>query len=354
MAAWLWSRLAAVVAATWLIASAVFLLNQLGLSLAEQRGLGNANATYKLGTPAELAASQQALRQRLGLDVPAFYITRQAGPPVRWQWHGTRNQYHRWLLGLLHGQLGHSLRDDQPVSEKLLPALAYTLPLMGLALVLSTAAALALALYLAGGPATTPSRAALETALTSLQALPLFMLALALLLLLANPELLNIVPAADLDSYQAAPGSARWLAGYVPRLVLPVLSLLLASLPELTLPLAASLRHELASPYSVAARAKGLSGYQVLWRHALPNALLPLLTTFSGLLPALVAGAVVVEGLFALPGMGRLLAEATATRDYPVLIAGILLTAAARLLALLAADAAHYRLDPRLRAHLAP
>jgi peptide/nickel transport system permease protein len=124
-------------------------------------------------------------------------------------------------------------------------------------------------------------------------------------------------------------------------------------LPELTLPLAAALRRELASPYAVAARAKGVGQRRLVWHHALPNALLPLLVSFTGLLPALVAGAVVVEVLFALPGMGRLLAEAASTQDYPVLIAGVLLTAGARLLALVAADLLQYRLDPRVRAALA-
>ena len=80
------------------------------------------------------------------------------------------------------------------------------------------------------------------------------------------------------------------------------------------------------------------------------NALLPLLVAFTGLLPSLVAGSVVVEVLFALPGMGRLLADAAAAHDYPMLVAGVLVAAAARLLALLAADIIQYRLDPRLRA----
>ena len=352
MLGWLLTRLAGVVLAAWLIASAVFLLGQLRPSFAEQQAFERAEVP-QLGTAAELAASQQALRQRLGLNQPPFYFTRRAGPPVSWQWHGLHNQYHYWLRGLLRGQLGRSLRDDQPVAEKLAPALGYTLPLMSLALALGTALALGFATYLAAGNANTPGRAVLRVVLTGLQALPLFVLALLALLLLANPAVLNILPASDLSSYQPDPSSGRWLANYLVRLALPLLSLVLAALPELTLPLAAALRHELASPYAVAARAKGVATRRLVWHHALPNAVLPLLVTFTGLLPALVAGAVVVEVLFALPGMGRLLAEAAATQDYPVLIAGVLLTAGARLLALLAADVLHYRLDPRLRAALA-
>lgn len=291
--------------------------------------------------------------QPVGFGQPAFYFTRLAGPPVRWQWHGWHNQYHYWLRGVLRGQLGRSLSDDQPVAEKLAPALAHTLPLMGLALALSTALALGFATYLAAGPATTLGRVGLRVGLTGLQALPLFVLALLALLLLANPDALNLLPVSNLGSYQPSLATGRWLADYLAHLALPLLSLVLAALPELTLPLAAALRHELASPYAVAARAKGVPTRRLVWHHALPNALLPLLVTFTGLLPALVAGAVVVEVLFALPGMGRLLAEAAAAQDYPVLTAGVLLTAGARLLALLAADVFHYWLDPRLRAALA-
>ena len=79
------------------------------------------------------------------------------------------------------------------------------------------------------------------------------------------------------------------------------------------------------------------------------NALLPTLAQLAELLPALVAGAVVVEVIFALPGMGRLLAEAAAARDYPVLVGGVLLTGAARLLALLLADLLYFWADPRIR-----
>ncbi|NML67418.1 ABC transporter permease [Hymenobacter sp. RP-2-7] len=354
MLGWLLTRLVGVVLAAWLLASAVFLLGQLRPSFAEQQALARTDEpAAAFSSPGQVAASQQALRQRLVLDQPAFYVTRAAGPPVRWQWHGLHNQYHHWLRGVLRGQWGRSLRDDQPVLEKLAPALAYTLPLMSLALALSTALALGLGAYLASGPLATPGRVALRLVLTGLQALPLFVLALLLLLLLANPEMLDILPAADLGNYDADPSSGRWLAAYFIRLALPLLSLVLAALPELTLPLAAALRHELASPYAVAARAKGVPARRLVWHHALPNAVLPLLVTLTGLLPALVAGAVVVEVLFALPGMGRLLAEAAATQDYPVLIAGVLLTAGVRLLALVAADLLHYWLDPRLRATLA-
>jgi peptide/nickel transport system permease protein len=350
MSGWLVARLGRALGAAWLIASLVFIASRTLPSGPEQQALSEAGdlsrPTATVVSAASQAASQQALRQRLGLDLPLFYVGRAPGPHGPWQWHGAANQYHIWVRGLLHGDWGHSYRDGQPVLDLVRPALACTLPLAGVAALLAAGLALLLALYLARAPGSWLRRL-IRAGLGALHVMPLFLLALGLLLLLANPDVLNLLPAAG----QAPPASttgqlaAYWLA----RTALPLLSLVLAVLPELTLPLAAALRHETQMGYATTARAKGLTAAQVLRRHALPNALLPLLTTFTDLLPTLAAGVVVVEVLFALPGTGRLLAEAAAAHDYPLVVAGVLLTAGARLLALVLADVLYFLLDPRLR-----
>ena len=350
MTGWLVARLGRALGAAWLIASLVFMVSRALPGGPEQQALAEAgdlsHPTAGVASAASQGASRQALRQRLGLDFPLFYVTRAPGPRGPWQWHGAANQYHAWVRGLLHGDWGYSYRDGQPVLALLRPALAYTLPLASAAALLATGLALLLALYLARAPGGWLRRL-VRAALGGLQVMPLFLLALGLLLLLANPDVLNLLPAAGLPPPGSPPGqvAAYWLA----RAALPLLSLVLAVLPELTLPLAAALRHETQAGYATTARAKGLTTAQVLRRHALPNALLPLLTTFTDLLPTLAAGVVVVEVLFALPGTGRLLAEAAAAHDYPLVVAGVLLTAGARLLALVLADVLYFLLDPRLR-----
>ncbi|MGI4743593.1 MAG: ABC transporter permease [Janthinobacterium lividum] len=294
------------------------------------------------------AQARQALNERLGLAEPVFYFTRTGPTPPVWHWHGTHNQYHHWLIGLLHGQLGISFRDGQPVGPQLWAALIYTLPLTGLAAFITVGWAFALGLVLASGPQPgvyTGWRVGLQLVLTGLQGLPLFALALGLLFLFANPDAFNILPA-----YSLADSSTTWQPQvYLLRLALPMLALVLAALPELTLPLAAALQHELRTNYATTARAKGLTTSQLLRRHALPNALLPLLTSFASLLPTMVAGTIVVETIFALPGTGRLLAEAVVAHDYPMVVAGVLLTAAARLLALALTDVLYALADPRIR-----
>lgn len=349
MAGWLVARLGRAVVGAWLIASLVFISSRLlgggqeELALADATDLSHA---AMVRTAASQEAAQQTVRQRLGLVLPIFYVTRSAAPLTTWQWHGTANQYHTWLVGLLHGQLGTSYRDGQPVTVMLQHALAYTLPLAGSVALVAVMLALALGLYLASGPASLLKRI-ITTALSSLQVIPLFLLALGLLLLFANPDFLNLLPVAG----QAPADASGWqLASYwAARSLLPGLSLVLAVLPELTLPLVALLQHEARADYATTARAKGLTKARMLYRHALPNAVLPLLTTVTDLLPTLLAGTVVVEVLFALPGSGRLLAEAAAAHDYPIVVAGVLFTAITRLLGLVLADILYLVADPRLR-----
>lgn len=345
MAAWLLGRLGRTALAAWGIASVLFLVLHWLPAPADTYGnLGDATdlsqPSGSLGRTESRQAARQAVQHRLGLDEPVFYVSHCGG---YWRWHGAANQYHRWLVQLAQGHLGRSYRTGQPVEALLAPALALTVPLMLLVALLSTGLAVVLALALASGPAARGWRIGLQSLLTTVQALPLFVLGLGLLLLLANPDVLDVLPAAGPAD---EPPTAVLLG---PRLLLPLLTLVLATLPEQTLLLTAALHHEQRDQYATVARAKGLSTWQVTTRHALPNAWLTLLTSFTSLLPTLVSGAVVVEVLFALPGTGRLLAEAAATHDYPVVVGGVLLLAAVRLLALLLADALYLRAEPRLR-----
>jgi peptide/nickel transport system permease protein len=343
MRRWLLLQLGRAGLAAWATASLVFILSRTLATGAEEAILAETN-DLQTHTSASDATARQALRQRLGLNEPVFYVTRSRLAPAAWHWHGSTNQYHRWLVGLAHGQLGRSYRDGQPIGPQVAAALACTLPLAVAAAVLAALAAAGLGLVLAGGaPAAAPTswRLGLQLLLSSLQSIPVFALAVALLFLFASPDALDLLPAYALgDQPDALPPSA---------FVMPTLTLVLAVLPELTLPLVAALRHELRANYATTARAKGVPAATLLRRHVLPNAFLPLLTSFASLLPSLLAGAVLVETIFALPGVGRLLATATAAHDYPVVVAGVLLVAGVRLLCLLAADVLHAWADPRIR-----
>lgn len=341
-------HLAQTLLGTWLLASAVFLLSRSGSEQALRQAIPASDLLMPMASAADIQATRIATRHRLGLDQPLFYIGRTAAGD--WKWRGWHNQYHQWLRALGRGSLGTSFRTGEPVTQRLARALAFTLPLTATAAGLAAVAALLLAVSMAAGPR---RQLPIRAVLVILQSLPLFVIALALLLLLANPDVLDWFPATDLapvpHATNASPFSATLVLNTLPRLVLPVTALILTALPELTLQLDAALAHELRQPYILAARAKGLSTSALVRRHALRNALLPTLAQLAELLPAMVAGAVVVEVIFALPGMGRLLAEAAATRDYPLLVGGVLLVGTARLVSLLLADVSYSWADPRIR-----
>ncbi|HEX8330708.1 MAG TPA: ABC transporter permease [Hymenobacter sp.] len=353
MAQLLFWRLVRTALAVWALASIVFLLSHRDAAAAVQVAMPDAaelgttgNATPTIGN----RATEASISQRLGLNLPLFYASRSPRSGITsagWHWNGAANQYHRWLSGLLRGNWGTSFRTGQPVLSRLRDALSFTLPLTGTAALLAVLTALALAQRLSvksrwQGP--------VRAFLAAVHGLPLFVVALALLLVFANPDVLEWFPAYGLDQpSDVEAGSWERVGTYAMHMALPIFALTLTALPELTLQLDAALTQELGADYATTARAKGLAEGAVVRHHALRNALLPTFTQLAELLPSLVAGAVVVEVIFALPGMGRLLAEAAASRDYHMLVGGVLITGAARLLALALADFFYWWLDPRIR-----
>lgn len=352
MAGFIFWRLARTLLAIWALASAVFLLSRQDLDTSLRLALpdtANQVGSRPALLPESQQAAQQALRQRFGLDLPVFYVSRGPASATRgkpWHWHGSRNQYHQWLRALAHGDLGTSFRTGENVASRLRHALTFTLPLTGMAAVLAVLGALALAQRLATAPWW---QRPLRAGLVAVHGLPLFVVALLLLLVFANPDVLDWLPAYGFGQLnEMATSTGQHLADGLLHLILPVAALVITALPELTLQLSAALQQELGTAYATTARAKGLSEAAVVWHHAMRNALLPTIAQIAEFLPALVAGAVVVEVVFALPGMGRLLAEASAARDYPVLIGSVLLTGAVRLLALLLADLCYFWADPRI------
>lgn len=342
-------RLVQWVFTVWALASLLFLLTS---TLPDEQQLLIRFSETIIGgeTPSQkqIADAQLTVRQRLGLTAPVFYFS-PATPSTslgwRWQWNGAHNQYHQWLSALMRGNLGKSYRTEEAVSITLVEAITVTVPLTCLATLCIMGISIPLGVWLAARS----SSHWLYTALYVLDALPLFVVALLLLLLLANPDYFTFFPAFGLGFEEDDSSGASILLQYPQFIVLPLSSLVLSGLTEPTLQLADSLRHEARLDYMLTAQAKGLTRKQALWRHGLRNALLPSLTLFTELLPNLLAGSIVVEFVFALPGLGRLLADAAAARDYPVMLGGVFFVLVARQLMLTLADWLYQLADPRLR-----
>jgi peptide/nickel transport system permease protein len=264
------------------------------------------------------------------------------------QWHGVQNQYHRWLTGLTSGSLGNSLKDGRPVLTVLLQAIQNTWWLLVCSMVLASLLSLELALRMVRRNGRRWRQAVLPT-LFLLDSVPLFVLAIVLLVLLASPAFLQLFPVYGMGYYSAQ--SLPWwqaLGQWLQYMALPMLCLALANLPYLTNQFYQSLATVQTQDYIRTARAKGLSENRVIRRHMLRNALLPLITLLSDFLPALVAGAVLIETIFAIPGVGRLLLESVLSRDYPVIVGIVVVVAVFRLLAHLLSDLLYAQADPRI------
>ncbi|WP_426493065.1 ABC transporter permease [Hymenobacter sp. 102] len=328
--------------AAGLILSVLFLLSH---AIADPDILLQNALSGRAVSPEQTAQASALLLHRYGLDAPLFYVGWQQG--TGWQWHGWHNQYHTWLVQLLHGNLGYSYRADAPVTALLGEALRYTLPLTLLAAVLSVILALVVVTAVSTRPV---ARHWVLRLAHVLQGLPLFLVALGLLLLLANPDALAWFPAFGLGAVDNLADAWHHPGWFLYQLALPLISLVLNGFPPLAIQLDGALQQELTRPYVATARAKGASAARSVWRHALRNALIPMLTLLTDLLPSIVAGAVVVEVIFALPGMGQLITEAAIHQDFPVLLGAVGLVALVRLLGQVAADLLYPVIDPRIRA----
>jgi peptide/nickel transport system permease protein len=269
-------------------------------------------ATIMLGENAS-AADVARLRHELGLDRPLAV------------------QYGRYLAGVVRGDLGRSIRSGRPVAleiwERFPPTLQLTLAAMAIA---------AAAGVLLGALAAT-SRSGIADALlmsTSLLGISMPSFWLGLLLILLFGLTLHWLPIA---------GGGDWRA-----LVLPAVTLGAQAAAVLARLTRASLLDVLPSDFVRTARAKGVAGLRVLFRHALRNALIPVVTVMGLQFGALLGGAVIVESVFARSGLGRFAVAAVQSRDFPVIQGIVLFAAAVYALVNLSVDVMYLAIDPRI------
>ncbi|WP_448506422.1 ABC transporter permease [Immundisolibacter sp.] len=259
-------------------------------------------------------ADRAALITELGLDRPLAV------------------QFGDYLQGLARLDLGQSLRYHAPVTTLIGARLPATLLLAGAALVLALILALPLGVAMAVRAGTLAGR--LSGTLTLLgMALPGFWFGPLLILLFAVQ--LGWLPVAGRDGLAS--------------LTLPALTLALGLAATLARQLAANLTETLAAEHVRTARAKGLPPAQVLWRHGVRNALLPVATVFGLQVGALLGGAVITETVFAWPGLGALAVEAIGARDYPLVQGCVLLIATVYVLVNGLTELAYGWIDPRVR-----
>ncbi len=249
-------------------------------------------------------------------------------------------QYWRWLSGVLHGDLGRSLTMDRPAWPVIADALGHSAVLAGLSFALVTVLGVGFGVYAASRQGRLADHVVGVVQLAFI-AVPDFFWAIMAILVFA--AWLRWLPATGYSP--PSDGIGAWAA----HLVLPVTVLAVGLVAHVSRLTRAAMLEALRSRYVLMARAKGLSGRRVLWRHAAPNAMLPAITVLAIDFGLLIGGAVVIESVFAYPGLGRLLVYAIEHHDLPLLQAGMLVLTAIYAVANLVADLLYALLNPRIR-----
>jgi peptide/nickel transport system permease protein len=281
--------------------------------------------TGEYPVPAAYAAE---IRESYGIDQPL---------PV---------QLVKYLEALARGDLGFSFKNQKSVGDLLRERGINTLLLGGTAFAFATAAGFILGV--------TAARRRLQPADTAIRgfaaiayAAPVFWVGQLLILLLAVN--LKILPVAGMSSSRGVAAGPAQALDLLQHLLLPALVLALPIAAIQTRILRVSMIDALSAEYVKTARAKGLPDNLVVFRHALRNALLPLITVIALEIPTLFTGSVLVETVFSWPGMGRLLFDSIGARDYPVVEAMLLFVTVAVIAANWLADLLYGRLDPRIQ-----
>jgi peptide/nickel transport system permease protein len=290
------------------------------------------------GTDADL----QRLRHQLGLDRPVYV------------------QYARFLLGALHGDFGVSIRTRQPAIWEIGQALPVTVELSLAALAFAVVVGLAVGVLAARRPHSALDTGAMVGVLVGVS-MPVFWTGILLLLVFGG--VLGWLPLGSmLDegmTFHRITGmslvdgllTGNWsvVESSVRHLVLPAVTLGLTSMATIARMARSTMLEVLGLDYVRTARAKGVAERRVVSRHALRNALLPVVTLAGLQLGLLLSGAVLTETIFALPGLGRLAITSILARDYPVVQGVVLIAAAVFVLANLLVDVLYAYLDPRIR-----
>ena len=257
-------------------------------------------------------------------------------------------QYMRWLKRLVTFDFGESLRDHRPVIDKLKERIPVSITLSGISLMLAYLLSIPLGIYSATHQHRKAERAT-TVLLFGLYSLPNFWIATMAIVYFGGGDFWNLFPVYGLRSS----GSQNWpwwhqMGDAVWHLILPVACMTYYTLAVLSRYMRTEMLETIRQDFIRTARSKGLSERSVVYRHALPNSLIPMITLMADVLPALIGGSIVIETLFSIPGMGLLSYEAVFNRDYPLLMGIFTLSALLTLVGILISDLLYTLADPRI------
>ncbi|MFY8082322.1 MAG: ABC transporter permease [Rubrivivax sp.] len=273
-------------------------------------------------TPESLAS----LQARLGLDRPAL------------------QRYTDWVGGLLQGRTAQSISYDTPTAELIAERMRVTLPLAVLSMALTVLLALALGIYAASHHNRLGDVGVMAASQVGI-AIPNFWFAILLILLFAVK--LQWVSAGGFPGWTEDDGGGLWEG--LQALILPAIALALVQAAILARVTRSAVLEVMREDFVRTARAKGLTRRQALWRHVLRNAMIPVLTVMGLQFANLITGTIVVENVFVLPGVGRLIFQAISNRDLVVVRDVVMLLAGVVVVVNFVVDVLYALIDPRLR-----
>jgi peptide/nickel transport system permease protein len=269
-------------------------------------------------TPEDLAA----IRERLGLDRPIW------------------ERALAWYGALAKGDLGYSYLLNRTVSDAVLERLPVTLSLAGLALVLATVMGVLLGIFAAIRHNTIFDQGAMVTALLGLS-IPDFWFGIVLIIFFG--VWLGWLPTGGFVPFSEDPG------GWMRSMILPAFTLAVTQMGFIARMTRSAMLDVLNQDYIRTARAKGMTSGTVIFVHALRNAMIPIVTVVGVLTGVLLSGAVVIEMVYSLPGVGRLIVGAIQRRDFPIIQGGLLITACVFVFVNILVDIIYVWIDPRVR-----
>ncbi|MCC6547577.1 ABC transporter permease subunit [Candidatus Sumerlaeota bacterium] len=257
-------------------------------------------------------------------------------------------QYGLWTRQALTFDFGDSYMKHRAVLSMMGEALPISVLISGLSILISYLVAIPLGIVSAAKK-NTPTDKVITLALFILYSLPSFWVAGILIMTMTGPPYLNWFPSRGLASSGSDQlSSSAWLWDRAWHLVLPVTVLTYGSLAFISRQMRSAMLETLSLDYIRTAQAKGAAWRSVMFKHALRNSLIPVITISAGILPELIAGAIITESIFTIPGMGILTLDAIVNRDYPVINAVLFFSALLTLLGILISDLCYALADPRI------
>ena len=249
-------------------------------------------------------------------------------------------RYVSWITGALSGDLGESVRYQVPVGDLLKTSLPVTVSLALLSIGITVLVVVPVSIYIAKNR--NRKRGVILSAFTQLGvSIPSFWMGI--LLIFVFSVTLKLLPSGDYIPFSESP------AGFIRSMILPSLAISIGTSATIIRYLKNTILDEMNLEYVKTARSKGLNTNQVLYRHVLKNALLPALTILGMLVVDVLGGSVIIENIFNLPGIGRLLTSGVGNRDFPLVQGIVFYLAITVLLVNLIIDIAYTVIDPRIR-----